>query len=393
MALTTNRQLELITESKIREFDQLFRSIDGCIMMTMGEPDFSMPNNVKSAAIQAINDDESHYSHSMGDIGVREAVAEFLQKNHQVTFDPEKEIIMTIGATEAIYSALLGILNPGEKVIIPTPSFPLYKQATTVAYGEAVEVDTSATGFILTPEKLHEVMKEQENVKAIVLNFPSNPTGVTYTREEMTALAEAIKQYDIFVLSDEIYSELTYGVEHVSMAELLPEQTILISGASKSYAMTGWRVGFVAAKAPWIPAIFKAHQTVVTTGGTVSFKAAEAAYRNGGADIERMRVEYEKRRDICVAALTKAGFDVPEPKGAFYVFAKIPAQFKGDDDAFCRLLATEAKVGMIPGRFFGPGGEGYVRMSFALSTELVQEAMDRVTHFLEKGFYGVISVD
>lgn len=382
MALTTNKQLELITESKIREFDQLFRSIDDCIMMTMGEPDFGMPENVKQAAIRAIEEEQSHYAHSMGDIGVREAVADFLKRRYELSFDAEKEIIMTIGATEAIYSALLGILNPGEKVIIPTPSFPLYKQATLVAYGEAVEVDTSTTGFLLTPDQLHQTMKEHENVKAIVLNFPSNPTGVTYTREELIALAEAIKQYDVFVLSDEIYSELTYGVEHVSLAELLPEQTILISGASKSYAMTGWRVGFIATKAQWIPPIFKAHQTVVTTGVTVSYKAVEEAYRNSDADIEHMRGEYEKRRDICVTALREAGFNVPEPKGAFYVFAKIPAAFGNDDLAFCRALAKEAKVGMIPGRFFGPGGEGYVRMSFALATGLVEDAMSRVKGFV-----------
>lgn len=382
MALTTNKQMELITESKIREFDQLFRSIDDCIMMTMGEPDFGMPENVKEAAIKAIQADESHYSHSMGAMGVRQAITDFLEKRYQLSYDPEKEVVMTIGATEAIYAALLGVLNPGEKVIVPTPSFPLYKQATTVAYGEVVEVDTSDTGFILTPDRLHQVMKEQENVKAIVLNYPSNPTGVTYTREELTALAEAIKQYEMFVISDEIYSELTYGVEHVSIASFLPDQTILISGASKSYAMTGWRVGFVAAKAQWIPPIFKAHQTAVTTGVTVSYAAVEEAYRNSADDVERMRVEYEKRRDICVTALTGAGFSVPEPKGAFYVFAKIPAAFGTDDLAFCRELAKEGKVGMIPGRFFGAGGEGHVRMSFALSTELVQEAMNRVGKYV-----------
>lgn len=393
MALTTNKQLELITESKIREFDQLFRSIDDCIMMTMGEPDFAMPENVKEAAIQAIKKDVSHYSHSMGELGVRQAIADFLAKKYQLDFNPEKEIIMTIGATEAIYAALLGILNPGEKVIVPTPSFPLYKQATRVAYGEPIEVDTSKTGFVMTPEQVHQVMKEHDNVKAIVLNFPSNPTGVTYTREELTALAEAIKQYDVFVISDEIYSELTYGVEHVSMASLLPEQTILISGASKSYAMTGWRVGFIAAQEQWIQPLFKAHQTAVTTGVSVSFRAAEEAYRNSEADIEQMRAEYEKRRDICIAALTEAGFEVPEPKGAFYVFAKIPAQFGQMDETFCRVLAAEAKVGMIPGTFFGAGGEGYVRMSFALSTELVTEAMERVKNFINNGFYGVISVE
>ena len=384
MALTTNQQLEKIVPSKIREMDEIFRSVEGCIMMTMGEPDFGMPENVKEAAIAAIQSDQSHYSHSMGTGEAREAVAAFMKKRHGLDFDPETEIIMTTGATEAIYSALFGILNPGEKVIVPSPYFPLYKQATTTAYGETIEVDTSETGFLMTPELLHQTMAENENVKAIVLNFPSNPTGVTYTKEELTALAEAIKQYEMFVISDEIYSELTYGVEHVSMAKLLPEQTILINGASKSFAMTGWRVGFIAAKKQWIPPIFKVHQTVVTTGVTVSYAAAAEAFRNSEADIEHMRQAYETRRDICLDVLTAAGFTVPEPKGAFYVFARIPEKFGTDDLAFCQLLAREARVGMIPGSIFGPGGEGYVRMSFALATDLVTEAMRRVSMFVGK---------
>ena len=197
-------------------------------------------------------------------------------------------------------------------------------------------------------------------------------------------MAEAIKQYEMFVISDEIYSELTYGVEHVSMAKLLPEQTILINGASKSFAMTGWRVGFIAAKKQWIPPIFKVHQTVVTTGVTVSYAAAAEAFRNSEADIERMREAYEVRRNICLAALQDAGFSVPEPKGAFYVFARIPEKFGTDDLTFCQILAKEARVGMIPGSIFGPGGEGYVRMSFALATDLVTEAMRRVSMFVGK---------
>lgn len=383
MVLTTNKQLELITASKIRAFDELFRTIDGCIMMTLGEPDFGMPENVKQAAIAAIEADDSHYAHSMGDIGVRKAVAKFLAERHQVDYNPEAEIIMTVGATESIFSALLGLLNPGEKVIIPSPYFPLYRQSTVIAHGEVIEVDTSDTGFLMTPEKLHQVMAEQDNVKAIILNFPSNPTGVTYTQEELEALAAAIAQYDIFVISDEIYSELTYGVEHVSMARLLPEQTILINGASKTFAMTGWRVGFIAANVKWIPAIFKAHQTAVTTGVSVSYKAAEEAFLNSWEDVERMRQEYEKRKNICVTALQEAGFSVPEPKGAFYVFAGIPEAFGQDDMAFCEALAKEARVGMLPGSVFGPGGEGYVRMSFALGTEDVTEAMERVQEFVK----------
>ena len=382
MVLSTNAQLDLIPPSQIREFDGLFRGVEGCIPMTIGEPDFDMPENVKKAAIKAIEDNASHYAHSMGEIGVRKAVSDFLENRYGVTYDPETEIIMTVGATESIYAVVLGLLNPGEKVIIPSPYFPLYGQAVLVAYGQNVEVDTSQTGFLMTPELLHKTMAENENVKAIFLNYPSNPTGVTYTEEQLQALAEAIAQYDIFVISDEIYSELTYGAKHSSIAKMLPDRTILLNGVSKSYAMTGWRVGIVAADKKWIPAIFKAHQTMVTTGVTVSHRAAEEAFRNSAADVERMRKEYEKRKDIIVPALREMGFVVPEPDGAFYVFAKIPAKFGTDEKAFCREMGMNAKVGMLPGSIFGPGGEGYVRMSYALSTEQVIEAMRRLKEYI-----------
>jgi len=382
MVLNTNAQLDLIPPSQIREFDGLFRGVEGCIPMTIGEPDFDMPENVKAAAIKAIEDNASHYAHSMGEIGVREAVSEFLEKRYSVQYNPETEIIMTVGATESIYAVVLGLLNPGEKVIIPSPYFPLYGQAVLVAYGQNVEVDTSQTGFLMTPELVHKTMAENENVKAIFLNYPSNPTGVTYNEKELQALAEAIAQYDIFVISDEIYSELTYGAKHTSIAKLLPDRTILLNGVSKSYAMTGWRVGIVAADEKWIPAIFKAHQTMVTTGVTVSHRAAEEAFRNSAADVEKMRKEYEKRKEIIVPALRELGFVVPEPDGAFYVFAKIPAKFGTDEKAFCREMGMNAKVGMLPGSIFGPGGEGYVRMSYALSTEQVIEAMRRLKEYI-----------
>lgn len=382
MVLSTNAQLDLILPSQIREFDGLFRSVEGCIPMTIGEPDFDMPENVKTAAIKAIEDNASHYAHSMGEIGVRKAASDFLENRYGVSYDPETEIIMTVGATESIYAVVLGLLNPGEKVIIPSPYFPLYGQAVLVAYGQNVEVDTSQNGFLMTPELLHKTMAENENVKAIFLNYPSNPTGVTYTEEQLQALAEAIAKYDIFVISDEIYSELTYGAKHSSIAKMLPDRTILLNGVSKSYAMTGWRVGIVAADKKWIPAIFKAHQTMVTTGVTVSHRAAEEAFRNSAADVEKMRKEYEKRKDIIVPALREMGFVVPEPDGAFYVFAKIPAKFGTDEKAFCREMGMNAKVGMLPGSIFGPGGEGYVRMSYALSTEQVIEAMRRLKEYI-----------
>ena len=234
----------------------------------------------------------------------------------------------------------------------------------------------------MTPELLHKTMAENKNVKALFLNYPSNPTGATYTKDELIALADAIKQYDIFVLSDEIYSEITYGEKHTSIATLLRDRTILFQGASKAFAMTGWRVGVLAADAKWMKTLFLAHQQLVTTGVTVSNRAAEEAFRNSAPDVEKMRSEYEKRRNILVPALQEAGFEVPALKGAFYAFAKIPAKFGTDDKAFCREIGMNAKVGMLPGSIFGPGGEGYVRMSYALSTEMVAEAAERLKTYI-----------
>lgn len=384
MTLTTNQQLDKIQPSAIRVFDQLFRSIEDCILTTIGEPDFSMPEHVKDAAIKAIQEDESHYSHSMGAIGVRQAVADYLKRRYQLDYNPESEILMTVGATEAISTVFKAILNPGEKIIVPTPGFPLYKLSATIAYGETIEVNTSESGFLLTADQIHQVMADHDDVKAIVLNYPSNPTGVTYTPDELQALAEAIRQYEVFVISDEIYSELTYDQEHLSIARLLPEQTILISGASKAFAMTGWRVGFIATQEKWLPPIFKTHQMAITTGVTVSYKAAEEAFNNGAEAVALMKAEYEKRRDYCVGALTNLGFELAKPSGAFYLFIKLPQQFGKDDQAFCRDLAEKGKVGLIPGSVFGPGGEGYVRMSYALSQEGIEEAMKRITNYMGK---------
>lgn len=382
MALTTNELFSRIKPSQIREFDELFRSVEGCIPMTIGEPDFDMPENVKRAAIKAIEDNASHYAHTSGEIGVRKAVSEFLEKQYNLHYDPETEIVMTVGATEGLFAAAFGLLNPGDQVIIPSPFFPLYSYAVELNRGECILVDTSDTGFLMTPELLHKTMAENKNVKALFLNYPSNPTGATYTKDELIALADAIKQYDIFVLSDEIYSEITYGEKHTSIATLLRDRTILFQGASKAFAMTGWRVGVLAADAKWMKTLFLAHQQLVTTGVTVSNRAAEEAFRNSAPDVEKMRSEYEKRRNILVPALQEAGFEVPALKGAFYAFAKIPAKFGTDDKAFCREIGMNAKVGMLPGSIFGPGGEGYVRMSYALSTEMVAEAGERLKTYI-----------
>ncbi|GAY76196.1 aspartate aminotransferase [Sporolactobacillus inulinus] len=275
-------------------------------------------------------------------------------------------------------------MNPGDKVLMPTPIFPLYIPDTLLAKAEPVFMDTSANGFVLSPELLEKTLAEHgDAVKAVIFNFPCNPTGVTYRREQIEALANVLKKHDIFVICDDIYSELTYGERHVSMAEYLPDQAIVINGASKSHAMTGWRIGFICAPAVIATELGKIHQFTITSTATVAQDAALEAFENGMDDGIHMRAEYQKRRDFVYEAMSKIGFDCVKPQGAFYLFAKIPAHMIQKSMAFSRDLAHKAKVAVIPGGSFGPGGEGYIRISYAASMEQLQEAMRRIATYAE----------
>ncbi len=269
-------------------------------------------------------------------------------------------------------------------MIIPTPIFPQYIPVSILNGAKPIFVDTSDNGFVLSPEKLQAAIEaNRDTVKAVVLNFPSNPTGVTYSREDLEKLAAVLKQYDIFVLSDEIYSELTYGETHVSMGSILPEQTVLLNGVSKSHAMTGWRIGLICGPVDVIAEIAKVHQFAITSATANAQAAAEEAFKNGPDDGVAMRKIYQQRRDLLLAGLQKAGFECASPKGAFYLFAKIPANLNQDSVAFCYELAKEAKVAVIPGASFGPGGEGYVRLSYAASTEDLEKAVARIQAFAQ----------
>ncbi len=367
---TMKHELKQIQPSSILKFNQEISQIPDMVKLTIGEPDFNTPDHVKQAAIRSIENNESHYTDSRGTDGLRKAASKFLHDKYNVTYDPETQILVTTGATEGIFSSLTAMLNPGDTVIIPTPIFPLYIPDTLLNGAKPIFLDTSDNGFILSPEKLQATIEaNKDTVKAVVLNFPSNPTGVTYSRKDLQAIADVIKQYDIFVLSDEIYSELTYGERHVSMGELLPEQTILLNGVSKSHAMTGWRIGLVCGPVDVITEIGKVHQFAITSATANAQAAAEEAFKNGPDDGVAMRKIYQQRRDLLLAGLKKAGFECASPKGAFYLFAKIPANLNQDSVAFCYELAKEAKVAVIPGASFGAGGEGYVRISYAASTE------------------------
>ncbi|MCV3740223.1 aminotransferase class I/II-fold pyridoxal phosphate-dependent enzyme [Lentilactobacillus hilgardii] len=380
-----NKRVAALTPSSILTFNQKISKIPDIVKLTLGEPDFDTPEHVKQAAIEAINDNESHYTNSRGTLGLRKAATHYLDKKYGVEYDPETQILITAGATGAIYSALTAMLNPGDTVIIPTPIFPLYIPIAMLGGAKPIFVDTSDNGFILSPEKLQQAIEEnKDTVKAVILNYPTNPTGVTYHKEDLQKLADVISKYDIFVLSDEIYSELTYDGTHVSMGSILPEQTLVMNGVSKSHAMTGWRIGMICGPADVINEIGKVSEFTITSATTNAQAAAEEAFKNGMDDAAPMRAAYIKRRDLLIDGLSKAGFSCPNPNGAFYIFAKIPDSLNQNSVEFCNQLADEAKVAVIPGASFGPGGEGYVRISYAASEADLKKAIERIQKFAEQ---------
>lgn len=381
---TVSHKLDALQPSGIREFNKEVSKIPGIIKLTLGEPDMATPEHVKQAAIRSIEEDDSHYAPQMGKPELLEAISDYIQNTRDVHYDPQTEIIATVGATEALDATLFAILNTGDKVVVPTPIFSLYFPLIEMTGATVVQVDTSADNFVLTPEKLEEVLEEEgKGVKAVILNYPSNPTGREYPQEVLAGLAEVIKKHHLYAIADEIYSELVYGVEHYSIATMIPERTIFISGLSKSHAMTGYRLGYVAAPAKIMANISKMHAFLVTTVTNNVQVAAAEALTNGLDDPLEFRKIYQHRRDLLVAGLKKLGFEMLTPEGAFYLFAKIPAQFGTDDVAFAKQLAKEAKVGVTPGSAFGKGGEGYVRLSYASSDENLTEAIKRIGEFLD----------
>lgn len=380
-----NKQVDKIAVSLIRQFDERVSSIPNILKLTLGEPDFNTPEHVKKAGIEAIEGNYSHYSGMSGLPDARQAATQFLEKKYNLNYDWQTEVMITIGGTEAISASLLGILEAGDKVILPAPIYPGYEPVITLAGAEPVYLDTSDNGFVLAPEVLEEALETHgEQVKAVILNYPSNPTGVTYSRDEVKALAEVLKKYPVFVISDEIYSELTYDEKHVSIAEYLREQTILINGLSKSHAMTGWRIGFIFAPQELTKEIIKVHQYLVTAATTISQKAAVQALVEGIDDAQVMKKEYLIRRDFVFDKMTELGFEVAKPSGAFYVFAKIPAQCIQDSMEFCVDLAQKEALAVIPGIAFGDAGEGYIRISYAASLESLTEAMARMERYIKR---------
>lgn len=381
-----NKQLDKIQVSLIRQFDQAISEIPGVLRLTLGEPDFTTPDHVKEAAKRAIDQDQSYYTGMSGLLTLRQAASDFVKEKYQLDYNPENEILVTIGATEALSATLTAILEKGDKVLLPAPAYPGYEPIVNLVGAEIVEIDTTENGFVLTPEMLEKAILEQgDKLKAVILNYPSNPTGITYSREQLEALAAVLRKYEIFVVCDEVYSELTYtGENHVSLGTMLRDQTIIINGLSKSHAMTGWRLGFIFAPANFTAQLIKSHQYLVTAANTMAQHAAVEALTAGKNDAEPMKKEYIQRRDYIIEKMTKLGFEIIKPDGAFYIFAKIPAGYNQDSFAFLKDFAQKKAVAFIPGAAFGQYGEGYVRLSYAASMGTIREAMKRLEEYMRE---------
>ena len=381
-----NKQLDKIQVSLIRQFDQAISEIPGVLRLTLGEPDFTTPDHVKEAAKRAIDQNQSYYTGMSGLLTLRQAASDFVREKYQLDYNPENEILVTIGATEALSATLTAILEEGDKVLLPAPAYPGYEPIVNLVGAEIVEIDTTENGFVLTPEMLEKAIIEQgDKLKAVILNYPANPTGITYSREQLEALAAVLRKYEIFVVCDEVYSELTYtGENHVSLGTMLRDQAIIINGLSKSHAMTGWRLGFIFAPANFTAQLIKSHQYLVTAANTMAQHAAVEALTAGKNDAEPMKKEYIQRRDYIIEKMTDLGFEIIKPDGAFYIFAKIPAGYNQDSFAFLKDFAQKKAVAFIPGAAFGQYGEGYVRLSYAASMETIREAMKRLEEYMRE---------
>lgn len=378
-----SRSAAALKPSGIRKFFDLLSSMDDVISLTVGQPDFVTPWHIREAAIESLERGHTYYTANAGTSDLRRAIADYLDRRFSLRYDALGEVIVTVGGSEAIDLALRAVINPGDEVIIPVPSFVCYGPLTTMAGGVPVLLETRPEdGFKLTPERLRAAITER--TKLLVLPFPNNPTGAILTEEELSAIADVLKDTNILVLSDEIYAELTYGRRHTSFAAIpgMWERTILASGFSKAYAMTGWRMGYLAAPAPLAAEMLKLHQYAIMCAPTTSQFAALEAIKNGDGDIEMMREEYDRRRSFLLSGLRELGIECYPAEGAFYLYPHI-GQFGLSSEEFCERLLYEGKCAIVPGTAFGDVGEGYARISYAYSMRHLEEALTRIGNFLK----------
>ena len=377
-----NQRIQGVKPSGIRKFFDILEEMTDAISLGIGEPDFVTPWHIRDAGIYSLERGHTKYTSNAGLLQLRREIAAYLNRRFDLQYDYAHQIVVTVGGSEGIDLALRCLLNPGDEVIIPTPSFVCYGPLTEMSGGVPKYLELKVENkFRLTPEELRAAITP--NTKVLVLPFPCNPTGGTMDRKDLEAIAEVLKDTGIMILSDEIYAELTYGQHHVSPANLteLKDRTIVINGFSKSHAMTGWRMGYAFGPEPIIKQMLKLHQFGIMSAPTTSQYAAVEAMRNGDPDIEHMREEYDRRRRYLVENLNRIGLSCFEPKGAFYVFPDIRSTGMSSE-AFCERFLMEEKVAVIPGNAFGPGGEGFVRACYAASMKDIAEAVSRMDNFL-----------
>ncbi|MBC1363253.1 aminotransferase class I/II-fold pyridoxal phosphate-dependent enzyme [Listeria welshimeri] len=381
MTKSIRPELHDIEVSGIRTFNNRVTGIPDMISLTLGEPDFPTPEHIKQAGISAIQENFTNYTPNAGMPELLAAASTYFKEKYDLSYK-DNEIIVTVGATEAISVALQTILESDDEVILPDPIYPGYEPLITLNKARPIKIDTTETNFKLTPEKLRAHITPK--TKALIIPYPSNPTGVSLTKEELLALATVLKETGIFVIADEIYSELTYHQEHISIAPMLRDQTIVINGLSKSHAMIGWRIGFLLAPENITKEMLKIHQYSVTCASSISQKAALEAITNGKDDAFQMRTEYKTRANFTQERLEKMGFTVIPPDGAFYFFVKLPDEITENSFDWAVRLAEEAKVAVVPGNAFSEKGDRYFRLSYATSFNNLAEALDRMATFLAK---------
>jgi len=376
-------RVQTIKPSGIRKFFDLAKQVEGVISLGVGEPDFDTPWHIREAAVYSIQCGQTTYTENSGLLSLRKEICKYQKKRYGLEYKPEQAII-TVGGSEGIDIALRALVNTGDEVIIPTPSYVAYEPGVILAGGVVKLLPlTSENEFKVTPEALKACINEK--TKAIILNFPNNPTGGTMSHEDYEKLVPIIKESGIIVLSDEIYSDLIYEGKHASLAQFdeIKDQVVIISGCSKAFSMTGWRLGYLLGNTTLIKAMLKIHQYVIMSAPTMSQYAAIEGFKHGDADVEQMRLAYLGRRNLIVKRFNDMGLPTHTPKGAFYIFPDIRSTGLTSEE-FCNALLEDQKVACVPGSAFGDAGEGFIRVSYAYSIEELTAAADRIKLFMDK---------
>lgn len=374
-----------IKPSGIRKFFDIAATMEDVISLGVGEPDFQTPWSIRKAGINSLERGRTKYSANRGTIELRREIGAYLKRRYNLEYKPESEILVSVGGSEAIDAAIRAIVAPGDEVIIPQPSYVCYEPITSLAGGVPVIIETKAENdFKVTPEELKNAITDK--TKALILPYPCNPTGAVMEKDDLEKIAEILNGTNIVVISDEIYSELTYGdYTHISPASIdgMWERTITVNGFSKAYSMTGWRLGYACGPEALMSQITKIHQYAIMCAPTTSQYAAVEALKNGDEAIEKMRTEYDRRRRLIVNGFNKLGLTCREPKGAFYAFPCIKSTGLSSEE-FCEKLLESKKVAVVPGTAFGKGGEGFVRASYCYSTEHIIKALERIGEFINE---------